>query len=87
MWKNFKENLQQQVVVGRNVISGLSVMVYLKKIHPKAEELFSLKHNKRKLASNMDKNLASAAEAKTVIDLILKIHQHLKVFQAGLIPT
>lgn len=87
MWKNFKENLQQQVVVGRNVISGLSVMVYLKKIHPKAEELFSLKHNKRKLASNMDKNLASAAEAKTVIDLIVKIHQHLKVFQAGLIPT
>lgn len=87
MWKNFKENLQQQVVVGRNVISGLSVMVYLKKIHPKAEELFSLKHNKRKFASNMDKNLASAAEAKTVIDLILKIHQHLKVFQAGLIPT
>lgn len=35
----------------------------------------------------MDKNLTSAAEAKTVIDLIVKIQQCLKVFQAGLIPT
>lgn len=59
--------MEQQVVVGRNVISDLSVIVYLKKIHSKAEELFSLKHNK--FASNMDKNFSGAAEAKTVTDL------------------
>lgn len=79
--------MQQQVVVGRNVISGLSVMVYLKKIYSKAEELFSLKHDKSKFASNMAKNLASAGEAKTITDLTVKIQQCLKVFQAELIPT
>lgn len=72
--------MQQQVVVGRNVISCLSVMVYLKKIHHKAEEFFSLKHNKSKLASNMDKNVSSAAEARTVTDPVVKILQCLKVF-------
>lgn len=62
-------------------------MVYFKKLHPKAEELFSLSHNKSKFASSMDKKFKSAAEAKTVIDLIVKIRQCLKVFYSGLIPT
>lgn len=68
--------MQQQVVVGRNV----SVMVYLKKIYPKAEDFFSLKQNKSKFAINMDKNFTSAAEAKTVTDLIVKLQPCLKVF-------
>lgn len=55
-------------------------MVYLKKIYPKAEDFFSLKENKSKFAINMDKNFTSAAEAKTVTDLIVKLQQCLKVF-------
>lgn len=55
-------------------------MVYLKKIYPKAEVFFSLKENKSKFAINMDKNFTSAAEAKTVTDLIVKLQQCLKVF-------
>lgn len=61
--------------MGRNVTSGLSAMVRLKKTHTQTGELFSLKHNKIKFASNMDKNLPSLAEAKTGIDLSVKIQQ------------
>lgn len=63
-------------MVGRNVTAGLSVMMCLKKTpHPRTGELFSLKYNKIKFASNMDKNLTSLAEAKPGVGLTIKIQQ------------